>query len=133
MGLKGTHVCLTPPPSKSRGALQLPPPFRSSRPLSSTQAPRSSFANSRLPPRPPNMRSSTPTSGRVTGAESAAGEEVGTPSGGAPIGAGQWVGGGPSPRCGAARGRAKGRSRRGGAGVPGSTRAVHVASAAAVS
>lgn len=74
MDLKETHVCLTPPPFKSRGTLQLPPPFRSLRPLSSTQAPWSGFANSRSPPHPPgsDMLSSTPTSGRVTGAESAA-------------------------------------------------------------
>lgn len=60
-------------------------------------------------------------------------EEVRTPPGGAPVRAGERVGGGPGPLCGAARGRAQGRSRRGGAGVPGSARAVHVAPAAAVS
>lgn len=43
MDLKGTHVCLTPPPPRSRGTtLQPPPPFRDSRPLSSTQEPTSS-------------------------------------------------------------------------------------------
>lgn len=74
MNLKGTHVCLAPPPSKSRGTLQLPPPFRDSRPLCTTQAPWSGFANSRFPPPPSATFSSTPTSGLVTGAESAARE-----------------------------------------------------------
>lgn len=60
MNLKGTHVCLAPPPSKSRGTLQLPPPFRDSRPLCTTQAPWSGFANSRFPPPPSATFSSTP-------------------------------------------------------------------------
>lgn len=70
MDLKGTHVCLTPPPPRSPGTLQLPPPFRGSRPLCSTQEPSSCSANSGSCS--PNTLFSTPTSGRVTGAESAA-------------------------------------------------------------
>lgn len=73
MDLKGTHVCLTPPPPRSRGTrgtVLLPPPSRGSRPLGSTQEPSRSYANSGS--FPPNTLFCTPTSGRVTGAESAA-------------------------------------------------------------
>lgn len=108
MDLKGTHVCLTPPPPRSRGTLLLPlPPDPSAPPKNHRGALQTRVLF-------PNTLFCFPTAGRVTGAESAAQEEVRTPSGGALVRAGERVGGGPGPRCGAARGRAQGRSRRGG-------------------